>query len=101
MAKTKKISITPLRDRVVVKVNAPEVETPSGIIIPDSVSKEKPEQGKVIAVGSGRIENGEQVPMEVKVGDQVLFSKYGPDEVTVNGEEYYIISENNILAIIG
>ncbi len=99
----KKTNIVPLSDRVVVKPDTPdeEVATASGIIIPDTVNKEKPEQGIVIAVGKGRMtDDGKVLPMNVKVGDQILFSKYGPDEVNVNDEEYFILSESSILAII-
>ncbi len=100
---TKKIKIIPLNDRVVVKSVATEASatTASGIIIPDTVNKEKPEQGTVIAVGEGRMtDEGKVLPMKVKVGDKVLFSKYGPDEVKINNEEYFILNESNILAII-
>lgn len=89
-------------DRVLVKPATPEkIKTQSGIIIPDTVDKEKPEQGKVIAVGAGkRNDNGDLVPLQVKKGDMVVFSKYGPDEVTIDGEEYYIIREESLLAVI-
>ena len=94
--------IKPLADRVVVKpLDGQDKKTASGIIIPDTVNKEKPEQGTVVAVGDGRMtDEGKHISMGIKVGDAVLFSKYGPDEVTVDGEEYYILSESNILAII-
>jgi len=99
---TKKNNITPLGDRVLVKpVLADEKKSASGIIIPDTIDKEKPEQGKVIAVGDGRqTPDGKVIPVRVKKGDVVIFSKYGPDEIKVDGEEYYILSESNILAII-
>ncbi len=74
--------------------------TASGIIIPDTVSKEKPEQGTVIAVGEGRWEGGKRVPMNIKVGDKVVFSRYGYEEVKLDGVEYYILKEENILAVI-
>ena len=98
----KKGSITPLADRVLVKPMAEADEkTASGIIIPDTAKKEKPEQGIVVAVGEGkRNEKGDVLPMRVKVGDTVVFSKYGYDEVMLNDEEYYIVQESNILAII-
>ena len=95
--------IIPIGDKVLIKPISPEElekKSLSGIIIPDTVSKEKPEQGKVIAVGGGKYEDGKLVPMTVKVGDRVIFSKYGYDEVKHDGEEYYILSESNILAII-
>ena len=100
----KKINITPLGDRVLVlPLNEEEKggKTKSGIIIPDTVSKEKSEQGKVVAVGEGKLnEAGKRVPLTVKKGQTVIFSKYGPDEIKVDGVEYFIISESNILAII-
>lgn len=93
----------PLGDRVLVKpIDADELatKTDSGIIIPDTVSKEKPEQGKVMAVGEGRYDDGKLIKPRVKEGDRVLFSKYGYDEVKVDDEELFIIKEENILAII-
>lgn len=95
--------ITPLGDRVLIKpFLATETDTKNdfGIIIPDTVSKERPEQGKVIAVGEGRYEDGKLVPLKVRVGDKVIFSKYGFDEVKVDGDELYILKEDSILAII-
>ena len=98
----KKGSITPLADRVLVKPEAEgDEKTPSGIIIPDTAKKEKPEKGVVVAVGEGkRNEKGDILSMRVKVGDTVVFSKYGYDEVMLDDEEYYIVQESNILAII-
>lgn len=97
-----KEKITPLNDRIILKpLSAEEINTTaSGIIIPDTVSKEKPEQGIVIAVGEGRWEAGKRVAMPVKVGDRVVFSRYGYEEVKVDGEEYYILKEESILAVI-
>lgn len=97
-----KRKIIPLGDRVLLKPFSDEdKKTASGIIIPDTVSQEKPEQGKVIAVGAGRIgDDGKTIPVSVKVGDTVIFSKYGPDEIKVDGEEYYILGESSILAVI-
>ena len=94
--------ITPLGDRILLKPLSPdEMNTiASGIIIPDTVRKEKPEQGMVIAVGEGRWDRGTRVPMSVKVGDKVVFSRYGYEEVKVDGIEYYILKEENILAVI-
>lgn len=98
------VKIQPLGDRVLLKpLTAEELGTRSvsGIIIPETIDKEKSEQGRVIAVGPGkRDDNGNTVPMSVKPGDRVMFSKYGFDEVKQNGEEYYIVSESNILAVI-
>lgn len=94
--------IKPLGDRILLKpISADEINTTSsGIIIPDTVSKEKPEQGTVIAVGEGRWDNGKKVPVSVKVGDKVVFSRYGYEEVKYDGVEYYILKEENILAVI-
>jgi chaperonin GroES len=103
VASVSRIPIQPLGDRVVIKPLSPEemgTTTASGIIIPDS-AQEKPEQGKVVAVGPGKYEEGMRVPVSVKVGDKVMFSKYhGGEEVKVGGVEYYIISESNVLAIL-
>lgn len=100
----KSTPIAPLADRVVVKpLSADEmnVKTASGIIIPDT-AKEKPEQGTVIAVGPGRFsdDGARRIPLSVKAGDRVLFSKYGFDTVKLDGVEYYVISESNILGVI-
>lgn len=100
------INIKPLGDRCVVRpLTDTEAGTvsASGIIIPDSVSKEKPEQGVVVAVGQGKWdEDGEKrIPLEVKVGDKVVFSKYGFDDIKVDNNEYFIVSESSILAILG
>lgn len=101
MAKTtKKLSITPLADRVVVQPSTREEVSASGIIIPDTAKAEKPERGTVVAVGPGKFDDGIQVPMTVNVGDTVLFSKYGYDEVKVDGIEYLILPESSVLAII-
>ena len=102
MTKDKPKKIFPLGDRVLVKPIATDelAKTDSGIIIPDTVSKEKPEQGKVMAGGEGRYEDGKLIKPRVKEGDRVLFSKYGYDEVKVDEEELFIIKEENILAII-
>lgn len=98
----KKLSLTPLGDRILVKPAGKEGEKKlaSGIIIPETVDKERPAQGVVVAVGPGKYEDGTRVPMQVKVGNTVIFSKYGYDEVKIEGEEYYILSESNILGIV-
>ncbi len=95
-------NIRPLGDRVLVKPESAEDEkTASGIIIPDTARKEKPERGVVVAVGAGkRNEKGDVVPLSVQVGDTVVFSKYGFDEIKVDDVEYYIVTESNILATI-
>ena len=101
--KGKEFKISPLGDRVLLKpLTSEDLEQKNqfGIIIPETVDKEKPEQGKVVALGEGRYEDGKLIPIKLKVGDRVLFSRYGYDEVKVDGEEYYILKEENILAVI-
>lgn len=94
------MNIKPLADRVVVKVVEQEERTKSGIVLPDT-AKEKPQQGKVMAVGPGRmLENGQVVPLEVKEGDKVIFSKYAGTEVKIDDEEYLILRESDILAVV-
>ena len=93
--------LKPLGDRVILKVVEKEEVTKGGILLPDTASKEKPQEGKVIEVGSGKVlDNGQKVALEVKKGDKVIFSKYAGSEVKVDGEEYLILSEKDILAII-
>ncbi len=100
MATETKIRIKPLGDRVVVKPIEEEEVTKSGIVLPDT-AKEKPQKGEVLAVGSGKLlENGERVPLEVKEGDIVVFAKYGGTEIELDGEEYVILSERDLLAVI-
>ncbi len=99
----KKSEIIPLGDKVLVKTDktADQNKTKSGIIIPDTIDKERPETGVVMAVGEGkRLDDGKLAPMTVRKGDRIIFSKYGPDEIKINDEEFLIISESNILAII-
>lgn len=92
--------LKPLGDRVVVKALEREEKTKSGIVLPDT-AKEKPQEGKVIAVGTGRVlDNGQRVPLEVKEGDKVIFSKYAGTEVKIDGEEYLILSERDVLALV-
>ena len=92
--------LEPLEDRVVVKPLEEETQrTPTGIIIPDT-AKEKPQEGEVIAVGPGRFEEGNRVPLDVKVGDRVIYSKYGGTEVKVEGEDYLILSARDLFAIV-
>jgi chaperonin GroES len=94
-----KFSLEPLDDRVVVKPAEEEEMTVSGIVIPDT-AKEKPQEGEVVAVGPGRFEDGARVPMDVKVGDRILYSKYGGTEVKIEGEEHLVLSARDILAIV-
>ena len=93
--------IRPVGDRVVVKPAQKEEVTKSGIVIPDT-AKEKPQEGTIIAVGTGKInDKGDRTPLEVKEGDRVLFAKYGGTEFKLDGEEYLVLKENDILAVIG
>ncbi|OGF21591.1 co-chaperone GroES [Candidatus Falkowbacteria bacterium RIFOXYB2_FULL_38_15] len=95
------MNIKPLGDRVVIKPILEDKTTKSGIVLPQTVDKEKPEQGEVLAIGPGKIlDNGQVSPMGVKVGDKVMFKKYSPDEIKIESEELLIISESDILAII-
>lgn len=98
---TKTIPVNPLADRVVVRpADQSEKQLASGIIIPDTADKERPSKGEVVAVGPGKYDDGVLVPMTVQVGDTVLFSKYGFDEVKVDGVEYYILPESSVLATL-
>ncbi|MDG4658333.1 co-chaperone GroES [Ectobacillus antri] len=93
--------LKPLGDRVVIELVQAEEKTASGIVLPDT-AKEKPQEGKVVAVGTGRVlENGERVALEVAVGDRIIFSKYSGTEVKYEGSEYLILRESDILAIVG
>lgn len=95
------MKLKPLRDHVILEPVTAEEKTKGGIVLPETVDKERPEQGKVVAVGPGRINlKGQRVPMEIKKGDIVLFSKYGPNEVKVDGKEYLVAKEEDILAIL-
>jgi chaperonin GroES len=96
----KDFSLKPLEDRIVVKPSEGEETTSSGLVIPDT-AKEKPQEGTVMAVGPGRFEDGARVPLDVSVGDKVIYSKYGGTEVKVSGDEYLILSARDVLAIIG
>ncbi|NLM43915.1 MAG: co-chaperone GroES [Clostridiales bacterium] len=93
------MNIKPLGDRVVVKVLEQEETTKSGIVLPGT-AKEKPMQGEVLAVGSGELVDGKKIPLELKVGDKVIYSKYAGTEVKIDGEEYLILRQNDVLAII-
>ena len=93
------VNIKPLEDRILVKPLDAEQTTASGLVIPDT-AKEKPQEGTVLAVGPGRFEDGARVPLDVKVGDKVLYSKYGGTEVKYSGEEYLILSARDVLAVI-
>ena len=94
------VSITPLEDRIVVKPLDAEQTTASGLVIPDT-AKEKPQEGEVLAVGPGRVDdNGNRVPLDVNVGDVVIYSKYGGTEVRYAGEDYLVLSARDLLAVV-
>lgn len=93
------LKLRPLEDRVVVKPIDEEQTTASGIVIPDT-AKEKPTEGEVVAVGPGKFEDGQRVPMDVKAGDKVIFSKFGGTEYKIEGEEYVILSSRDIYAVV-
>jgi chaperonin GroES len=96
-----KLNLKPLADRVIVKKLEPEEKTPGGIVLPDT-AKEKPQNGEVLAVGPGKFdEKGTRQPMELKVGDKVLFAKYSGTEIKIEGVEYLILAERDILAVFG
>jgi chaperonin GroES len=93
--------LKPIGDRIVIELVESEEKTASGIVLPDT-AKEKPQEGKVVAVGTGRVlDSGERVPVEVAVGDRIIFSKYSGTEVKFQGTEYLILRENDILAVVG
>ena|SRR3989338_125450 len=96
------MNIKPLGDRVVVEpLHEEKGKTKSGIYLPETADKERPEQGKIVAVGPGKLsDEGKRIPMSVKKGDTVLFTKYGPNEIKVDGKEYLIAREEDILAIL-
>ena len=96
------VNIKPLEDRIVVKPLDAEETTASGLVIPDT-AKEKPQEGEVVAVGPGRFNDngGDRVPMDIKVGDKVIYSKYGGTEVKYSGEEFLVLSARDVLAVIG
>ena len=99
MTTATKVAIKPLEDRIVMQAIEAETTTASGLVIPDT-AKEKPQEGTVLAVGPGRFEDGARVPLDVKVGDKVLYSKYGGTEVKYAGEEYLVLSARDVLAVI-
>jgi len=95
------MKIKPISDHVLIEAIAQEEKTKTGILLPETAEKERPEQGKIIAVGPGKTTStGKIIPMEVKTGNKVLFTKYGPNEIKVDGKEYLIAKEEDILAIL-
>ena len=100
MTTATKVNIKPLEDRVVVQANEAETTTASGLVIPDT-AKEKPQEGEVISIGPGRIDdNGNRVPLDVKVGDVVVYSKYGGTEIIYGGQDFLVLSSRDLLAVV-
>jgi chaperonin GroES len=100
MATKNAVKVAPLADRVVVKPLEETEQMRGGLYIPDT-AKEKPQQGEIVAAGPGRYEKDKRVPMELKVGDKILYGKYSGTEVTLDGEQYLILRESDVLAVIG
>lgn len=97
-----KLNVKPLGGRILVKPLEEEEVTESGLIIPDTAEKEKPQQGEVVALGTGKVtEDGKVLKFYLKVGDRILFKKYSPDEIEVGGDEYLVMEEDDVLAVIG
>lgn len=95
------MQLKPLGDHLIVKALKVDKKTKSGIVLPDTVDKEKPEQGEVVAVGPGRVlDNGNRLPMSVKIGEKILFKKYSPDEIKIEEEEFLVLSESDVMAVI-
>ncbi|MFA7170120.1 MAG: co-chaperone GroES [Candidatus Paceibacterota bacterium] len=96
------MNLKPLSNKIILEPVSVEEKTKSGLFIPDTINQEKPEQGKVLATGPGKLlKNGERSKMDVKVGDTVIFSKYSPSEIKIEEKEYLVISEEDVLAIVG
>jgi chaperonin GroES len=95
------MTIKPLHDNVVVKAITKEEATKSGIVLPDTIDKEKPEKGEIIEIGPGKmLKNGERASMSVKKGDKIIFKKYSPEEINIDNKEYLMINESDILAVL-
>jgi len=104
MSKTEgfnRLNLKPLFDNIIVKRIEEEEKTKSGIVLPETIDKEKPQKGEVIAVGEGKVaDNGNKIDMQVKVGDKILFRKYSPDEIKVDNEEYLVMTQSDVIAKI-
>ncbi len=94
------MEIKPLSNNVVIEPIEEATTTASGIVLPDTAEKDKPQKGKIVSVGPGKMSDGQRIPMEIKVGDKVIFERYSPSKIKINGDEYLLISESDILAII-
>ncbi len=94
------MEIKPLSNNVVIEPIEEATTTASGIVLPDTAEKDKPQKGKIVSVGPGKMSDGQRIPMEIKVGDKVIFERYSPSKIKIDGKEYLLISESDILAII-
>ncbi len=95
------VNLKPMRGKALIKPVKEEKVTKSGIVLPDTVEKDELEQGEVIAVGAPKMDDGKEVPMQLKVGDKVILKKYGPDKVKLDGQEYLVADEDDVIAIVG
>lgn len=95
------VNLKPMRGKALIKPVKEEKVTKSGIVLPDTVEKDELEQGEVIAVGAPKMDDGKEVPMQLKVGDKVILKKYGPDKVKLDGQEFLIADEDDVVAIVG
>jgi chaperonin GroES len=99
--KASKVKIKPIGGNILVKPVEEETKTESGIVLPETVDKEKPQKGEVVALGTGRLsEDGDKIPFNVKVGDIIIFKKYGPDEINIDDQEYLIMEESDVLGVM-
>lgn len=95
------MALVPVNDHIIIKPATAEEITKSGIVLPDTAKNEKPEKGEVIAVGPGRLlDNGQRAPMSVKVGDTVVFKKYAPDEITIDNQDFLVIADGDVIAVV-
>ncbi len=95
------VNLKPMRGKALIKPVKEEKVTKSGIVLPDTVEKDELEQGEVIAIGAPKMDDGQEVPMQLKVGDKVILKKYGPDKVKLDGQEFLIADEDDVVAIVG
>ena len=95
------VNLKPMRGKALIKPVKEEKVTKSGIVLPDTVEKDELEQGEVIAVGAPKMDDGQEVPMQLKVGDKVILKKYGPDKVKLDGQDYLVADEDDVIAILG
>lgn len=95
------VNLKPMRGKALIKPVKEEKVTKSGIVLPDTVEKDELEQGEVIAVGAPKMEDGKELPMQMKIGDKVILKKYGPDKVKLDGQDYLVADEDDVIAVLG